>query len=331
MNIVRQDLIKNLPDIGGVVLSAHIKNVNAVLAEMARVYLAVGGDEKHSWDTDNKIKIAVDLEQRINDLLPPIEYGLHSNVYVEVEHCYGSRERIEFIADESSYELNISICVDHNLFLFAGDILEYYKHDKHMYNLIKQTLISLANNAVLSPYTATHYQMQYEEYWDTEDDPDILGNMEIMREECRLFGKEIPMKKIIPGRTKRLKEIYRVMRQGMDANAEEWLGRIFEYIEYVDRNPGIWSEIETALNDTFIANSDDMFSLEYMFVMLWQECSALVDHICNDMDDCYNSGMILPTMTININGKEDIEKARRIITLLRLFYGIAETAPRGGC
>ena len=184
---VRQDLIKNVPEIGNTVLSSHIENTNAVLAEMARVYLAIGGDQKLSWDTDSQIEIVVDLEQRINALLQTIEYDMHSNVYVEVEHCYGSKEQNEYGTEQSIYELNISIAVDHNLFLFAGNILANYKHDKHLYNLIKQILIVLANNTALSPYTATHHLMQYEDYWDAEDDPDNVENIEIMKEECRLF------------------------------------------------------------------------------------------------------------------------------------------------
>jgi len=327
---VRQDLIKNVPEIGNTVLSSHIENTNAVLAEMARVYLAIGGDEKLSWDTDSKIEIVVDLEQRINALLQTIEYDMHSNVYVEVEHCYGSKEQNEYGTEQSIYELNISIAVDHNLFLFAGNILANYKHDKHLYNLIKQILIVLANNTALSPYTATHHLMQYEDYWDAEDDPDNVENIEIMKEECRLFEEMMPSRKTVPSRIRRLKEIYRAMRQGMDADVAEWLGRIFEYLEFVSCNPGLQSEIEIAIDNAISTTGDDMFSLEYMFVMLWQERTVLVENICNDMDDSYNSGTMLPAITINIKGKEDIERARRIITLLRLFYSIAETAPGGG-
>ncbi len=95
-------------------------------------------------------------------------------------------------------------------------------------------------------------------------------------------------------------------------------------------NCGLQSEIEIAIDNAISTTGDDMFSLEYMFVMLWQERTVLVENICNDMDDSYNSGTMLPTITINIKGKEDIERARRIITLLRLFYSIAETAPGGG-
>jgi len=340
MKLLRWDT-NTLPAIGDIVLSNSIENMDLVLAEMTRLYLAFGGDKSVSWDTDNKIDIIRDLETKITALLPEIK-NVSSNVYVDLIHCYSSNYQTHYYNNLEDYIKNYGLIGEvgiNQVYTCNIDFLEDIKEkNKRLYRLIQRLIMEFAYNSIICPITAVDYFEYIKDYLEemVEDDPGIKDDIEEMKNECDQFDSLLPQPKIKRSviRLQRLKKIYSSLREQLHPELTAWLDCTFEYL-WLSRDEKTQHEFADAMNFIYNNNNsmeqeDNIADISSIVLMTVNYGSMLDNQYANDWDDHFNNGVVLPYLRVNIKGKEQMEKFNRLVNVISLFYAVIEHLPQKG-
>ena len=337
MKLLRWDT-NTLPEIGDIVLSNSIENMDLVLAEMTRLYLEFGGDASISWETDNKIEIIKDLETKITAILPEMKNISH-NVYAHFVHCYKSKHDDQYYNNLEDYIENyglVGVVEIEQAYTCCIDFLENIKEkSKRLYRLIQRVMVEFTHNPVIAPTTAVNYFDYIRDYYEemAEEEPAMKDQLKNMERERDLFDKLLPQPKIKPSviRLQRLKKIYNSLREQLHPALAAWLDCTFEYL-WLTRDEKIQDEFNDAIDLIYSdehAECDDIADISSMVLMTVNFGSELQYAFSDDWEDHLNSGITFPSLKMNIENKEQMESFSRFVNFLSLYYSVIEHLPEG--
>ncbi|HNQ63116.1 MAG: hypothetical protein BWY15_02319 [Firmicutes bacterium ADurb.Bin193] len=324
-------------DIKDCVLTSQIADLDEVLSQMARVYLAIGGDPTAAWeDATKKLGIIRDLEKRINVLL-----GDETNGQEEEGYCYprvstAMCHRYGVIRGGVPYKLHAYFQIEAPSTLdleFVNKI-----ENKRLYRLLVAILKLILFNPTFLPMNTADmgefHLMMFDEEEEAEDEDGNTPADEIKRE-IEYFQGLFPDKCI-----KNIKRIERLTKiknsiRGLSASQSQWLDNALEYlsITYAEKDR-FWRGVKAAeWYKEFHSEEgsgedeeamDEMIDPEEMF-MATTGFSSLYDMHCEYMDSSVNSGMSYPSFRAVITTKEDAENFRFHVDVLRRLSDLFET------
>jgi len=299
------------------VLLETMKNINEVLARMARVYLAIGGDPSLQWETEDRGKIVINLEEKINDLLKKKVVGTESTrtLYTEINHYYCKCDE-----NEPPYDLKISLEISYCAVLEL-DFMDKIK-DKHIYNLLKRIISLLLNNRVIPPIHMAYVFDVLSELKELPDNPEEDNEYLEMKKEVEKFNENyvVVCKVSDNKRLERLEKIAKKIEHLLNADQKQWLKDVFSLLWlFQDR------KIEKLFCAAFIAGDYycDCLRAGALFFVTTTKCD-ITDVYYNMLDDDINSGVNFPNHTVSIKTDEDIKNINEIIKVLMLMTNVFE-------
>jgi len=302
------------------VLPSQMADLDKVLPQMAKIYLAIGGDPTVSWeDTTSKMDILRDLEKRINVHFSCLERS--STIFHDVHHCYGARGGTPY-GMHAMYQIEYTSTLGLE---FIQDI-----KDMRLRRLLLAVLKLIIYNPVIQPITTTELADMHLPAVEEGEEGEETGLVEEIIEELKEFQLLFPTPACtIP--KNRIGRLVKIMDSihGLSEAQTNWLNDALGFLTHVydeTVRESFWKGIKKYDPYLGVEDEDDsseMFTPDEMFIVTMRYGELFEIH-CESVDYNFNNGMLFPCLKMDIKNKVDLENFVSHVGVLNQLSNLLE-------